>query len=78
MSPGPSVLGTDDEARGRCPCGGTYEARRVDVNLKLSAGPVLLHDVPQRACPLCGARVYGARTLLTIETVFWSASQPAT
>lgn len=52
---------------GRCPCGGRYENRYVEVRLTVSGKVVVLTQVPQGACPHCGSRVYKAEVLERIE-----------
>ena len=52
---------------GRCPCGGTYEPRTVEVRMTVDGTPVVLTDVPQGGCGLCGGRVYSLATLETLE-----------
>jgi hypothetical protein len=52
---------------GRCPCGGIYEQRVVEVKMNVDGNPVILTDVLQGACPNCGSRVYKAETLARIE-----------
>jgi YgiT-type zinc finger domain-containing protein len=52
---------------GRCPCGGTYEERMVEVRMTVGGEAIVLTDVPQGACPTCGSRVYKASTLEGIE-----------
>lgn len=54
---------------GRCPCGGQYENRLVEVNMTIDGKRVTLTDVTQGACPNCGSRVYKAETLARIEGV---------
>jgi len=54
---------------GRCPCGGTYDNRSVEVRLTVGGKVVVLTDVPQGACPNCGSRVYKAEVLERIETL---------
>jgi YgiT-type zinc finger domain-containing protein len=54
---------------GQCPCGGTYEQRSVEVSMTVAGEHVVLPDVPQGACPVCGSRVYKAATLAAIEDV---------
>ena len=56
-------------AWGRCPCGGTYEQRVVEINMTVEGKPVKLTDVLQGACPNCGSRVYKAEMLARIEAV---------
>lgn len=52
---------------GRCPCGGRYENRYVEVRLTVNGKVVVLTQVPQGACPHCGSRVYKAEVLERIE-----------
>lgn len=52
---------------GRCPCSGMIEARSVEVRLTVKGKVVVLTDVPQGACPLCGSRVYKSEVLERIE-----------
>jgi hypothetical protein len=54
---------------GSCPCGGHFENRWVQVRMT-AGGKVLLKDVPQGTCSLCGSRVYLLETLARIESVF--------
>ena len=54
---------------GRCPCGGSYENRAVEVRMTVSGKPVVLTDVPQGACSTCGSRVYKPETLERIESL---------
>ena len=54
---------------GRCPCGGQYEQRFVEVRMTVNGKVVVLTDVPQGACPNCGSRVYKAEVLERIETL---------
>jgi YgiT-type zinc finger domain-containing protein len=54
---------------GRCPCGGQYENRLVEVKMTIDGQPVSLTDVPQGACPSCGSRIYKAEMLARIEGV---------
>ena len=54
---------------GTCPCSGKYESRRVEVRMTLKNEPVVLEDIPQGACPLCGSRIYKTEHLLYIESV---------
>lgn len=62
---------------GRCPCGGTYEHRHVEVRMTVADGRlVTLSDVPQGACRLCGSRVYKVHILDSIETL-WHSRQAA-
>jgi hypothetical protein len=59
---------------GRCPCGGTYEQRVVDINMQVEGKPVRLTDVLQGACPNCGSRVYKAEMLARIEAAMKNES----
>lgn len=53
---------------GRCPCGGRYEHRLVEVRIADNRPePVVLGDVPQGACPTCGSRVYPVTVLGRLE-----------
>jgi YgiT-type zinc finger domain-containing protein len=54
---------------GRCPCGGVYDNRHVEVRLTVKGKVVVLTDVPQGACPNCGARVYKAEVIERIESL---------
>jgi YgiT-type zinc finger domain-containing protein len=54
---------------GRCPCSGMYENRTVEVRMTVAGRVILLTDVPQGACPLCGSRVYKTEVLERIESV---------
>ena len=61
---------------GRCPCGGTYDRRHVEVRLTVDGEAVILPDVPQGACPECGSRVYKVGQLEVIESVFHGREVP--
>jgi YgiT-type zinc finger domain-containing protein len=52
---------------GRCRCGGTYESKIVEVSF--SDSDVVLTDVPQGHCNVCGAKIYKARDLECIERI---------
>lgn len=54
---------------GRCPCGGQYDQRYVEVRMTVNGKVVVLTDVPQGACPNCGSRVYKAEVLERIESL---------
>ncbi len=54
---------------GTCPCTGKYESRTVEVRMTVGGKAVVLSDVPQGACPLCGSRVYKAEVLERIESL---------
>jgi YgiT-type zinc finger domain-containing protein len=62
-----AVYGTPDY--GRCPCSGAYENRFVEVRMTVKGKAVVLTNVPQGACPLCGSRVYKAEVLERIESL---------
>ncbi len=52
-----------------CPCGGVYESRQVEVRMTVGDKLIVLTDVPQGACPLCGSRVYKTEVLEKIESL---------
>ncbi len=52
---------------GPCPCGGSYESRRVEVRMTVHGELLTFSDVPQGACPLCGSRVYRRDVLAAVE-----------
>jgi hypothetical protein len=52
---------------GKCPCGGRFENREVEVRFATFNPPIVLSRVPQGACPICGSRVYKAQVLEYIE-----------
>ena len=54
---------------GKCPCTGVYENRMVEVRMTVGDEIVVLNNVPQGACPLCGSRVYKAEVLERIEAL---------
>jgi YgiT-type zinc finger domain-containing protein len=60
--PEPSEYGT-------CPCTGVYDRRRVDVRMTVGERVVVLTDVPQGVCPMCGSRVYKAGVLQVLEAL---------
>ena len=62
---------------GRCPCGGTYETRRVEVRMTVAGERVVLENVPQGACPLCGSRVYKTAVLEELERALRSPTEPS-
>ena len=55
---------------GKCPCGGVYDAKEVEVRMTKSSRALRLDRVPQGVCPQCGSRVYKTHVLLLIETLF--------
>ena len=54
---------------GRCPCGGSYEHKWVQVTFRAESGTLPLNDVSQGACPDCGSRVYKCSVLRELEAV---------
>src|SRR4030095_583590 len=54
---------------GRCPCSGQYDVRWIDVSMTVEGNRILLTDVPQGVCPLCGSQVYKAEVLEQIESL---------
>jgi YgiT-type zinc finger domain-containing protein len=54
---------------GRCLCDGVYERRAVEVRMSVQGRVIVLTNVPQGVCPLCGSRVYKAAVLETIEAL---------
>ncbi|MGA9526177.1 MAG: YgiT-type zinc finger protein [Myxococcaceae bacterium] len=54
---------------GRCPCSGSYQHRAVEVRMTVNGRTVVLTNVPQGACPVCGSRVYKAEVLERIESL---------
>jgi hypothetical protein len=54
---------------GRCPCGGSYEPRSVEVRMQVDGEPVVLTNVSQGACPRRDGRVYKADILETLEVI---------
>jgi hypothetical protein len=54
---------------GRCPCTGQYEGRAVEVRMNVQGKVVVLTEVPQGACPMCGSRVYKSEVLERIESL---------
>jgi YgiT-type zinc finger domain-containing protein len=46
----------------------------VEVRMTLRDEIIVLHDVPQGACPNCGSRVYKAEVLERIEAVMRNES----
>jgi YgiT-type zinc finger domain-containing protein len=54
---------------GMCLCTGRYENRTVEVRMTVGGKLVVLKNVPQGACPLCGSRVYKTEVLERIEAL---------
>ncbi len=52
---------------GICPCTGNYEKSYMEVRMTVEGKIVVLNDVPQGACLLCGSRVYKLDLLEYIE-----------
>ncbi len=52
---------------GVCPCTGQYQKLTIEVRLTVNDKPIVLENVPQGVCPLCGSRVYKAQVLEYIE-----------
>ena len=52
---------------GTCLCTGKYEKRSVLVRMTVEGKLIVLDDVLQGACPLCGSRVYKTDLLACIE-----------
>jgi hypothetical protein len=46
-----------------------YEERYVEVRMTVEGKPIVLTNVPQGACPLCGSRIYKASILESIEAI---------
>lgn len=57
-------------AHRRCPCGGTYDERRVLVRLEVDGRPVEFEDVGQGVCDTCGSKVYPSWLLEQVESAF--------
>jgi hypothetical protein len=62
---------------GRCSCSGTYDERWVEVRMTVADTAVVLSDVPQGACPLCGSRIYKAGLLDAIQALMRSPAPPS-
>ncbi|MFL6007974.1 MAG: YgiT-type zinc finger protein [Gaiellaceae bacterium] len=52
---------------GKCPCGGVYQRKLVEITVTVKGERQTMTDVPQGACPDCGSVVYKAITLEEIE-----------
>ena len=61
---------------GRCACSGWFESRLVEVRPVVGGEPVVLKNVPQGACPLCGSRVYKADVLRMVEAAMRGEGGP--
>jgi hypothetical protein len=53
---------------GRCPCGGDYESREVEVRMTVRGNLCVLPGVPQGRCPVCSSCVYKLLVLQYIES----------
>ena len=62
---------------GRCPCSGIYAQRRVEVRITIAGSVLVLTDVAQGACPLCGSRVYKAEILQALEGLANASARPS-
>ena len=67
-----------ERAFGGCPCGGAFEDRAVTVTMTVHDEKIVLDDVPQGACPVCGSRVYKLAVLGRIEGLMKEASTSPT
>lgn len=65
----PSAL--DPPEFGRCPCGGAYARRTVEV--RVAGKP---YPVEQGSCPACGSRVYSAAALCAVEAAIRGRTAP--
>jgi YgiT-type zinc finger domain-containing protein len=54
---------------GRCPCSGKYEGRAVEVRMNVEGRALVLAEVPQGVCALCGSRVYKSEVLERLESL---------
>jgi hypothetical protein len=52
----------------KCPCGGKYQHRWVEVRMMVKGQHVVLDKVPQGNCPQCGSLVYKTSVLAAIES----------
>jgi YgiT-type zinc finger domain-containing protein len=68
---------TGAREHGVCTCGGHFERRAVEVRMTVAGEVVVLPDVPQGACPVCGARVYKRDVLERIEQLMRSGGSPS-
>ena len=62
---------------GKCPCGGHFENRQVEVRMTIFGRAVVLPGVPQGVCRKCGSRVYKAQILECIESLMKNKPVPA-
>jgi hypothetical protein len=61
---------------GKCPCGGHFENRRVEVRMTVFGQVIMLSGVPQGVCPKCSAHVYKAQVLEYVESLMSEGSVP--
>ena len=54
---------------GKCPCGGHFENRWVEIRMTAFGRAILLAGVPQGVCSTCSSRVYKAQVLECIESL---------
>ena len=54
---------------GTCPCTGQYESRMVEVRMTVGGKAIVLSNIPQGACPICGSRVYKTEVLESLESL---------
>lgn len=52
---------------GICPCTGRYDGRSVEVRMTVKGRLLVLTDVPQGVCRMCGSRVYKPEVLERVE-----------
>lgn len=71
--------GRQMSAYGRCPCGGQYETRLVEVNMSTAASAEDIHieRIGQGRCTRCDSRVYKAAVVVDLEAL-WHAAPDAT
>ncbi|WP_143177568.1 hypothetical protein [Cystobacter ferrugineus] len=60
---------------GQCPCTGNYENRLIEVDVVVEQRNVVLTNIPQGECPLCGSQVYKMQIMERIETLMASAER---
>jgi hypothetical protein len=62
---------------GRCPCSGSYEQRRIECRMTVAGSVLVLTNVAQGACHLCGSRVYKGEILQALEGLMYAAARPS-
>ncbi len=60
---------------GQCPCTGNYEHRLIEVDVVVAQQNVVLTNIPQGECPLCGSQVYKMQVMERIETLMTNADR---